>query len=328
MQIFRHTDTVPEAARGSVLCLGNFDGFHKGHQAVFMAAHRIAAENGAPLAALTTEPHPRQFFSAGASPFRLSSLHTTVDLFEQFGLDILVLLRFDAALAGTQATDFVRNILVKQLGVAHIVVGYDYRFGQGRAGDDSLLLEEGRRAGFGLTVVPPVGEGTGRKEVTYSSTAIRKFLSVGQVVEAAGMLGHWWAVEGKVRHGSKLGRTLGYPTANVAMDNYMHPAYAVYAVRVRVDGDDTVHDAVANFGTRPTVEGDGRPLLEVFFLDGTHDLYDKHVTVEFVAFIRKEAKFGSLEVMQVQIAKDCDRARDILKDPEYARARFALVQRP
>ena len=324
MQIFRHTDSLPAAARGAVLCLGNFDGFHRGHQAVFLTAHRIAAEAGAPLGALTTEPHPRQFFAKGKVPFRLTSFRTKAHLFEQFGLDLLVVLHFDAALAATEPLDFVRQILIERLSVSHIVVGYDYRFGKGRAGTSDLLVEEGKRSGFGLTVVEPAKEGV---EV-FSSTAIRGHLQAGRVIAAAEQLGHWWAVEGVVRHGRKLGRNLGFPTANVLLEDYIQPAHAIYAVRVVIEGDDTIHDAVASFGTRPTVEGGGEPLLEVYFLDGDHELYDRHLTVEFVEFLRPEAKFDSLEALKAQIAADCDAARAILADPAHDRSRFALVHRP
>jgi len=324
MQILRHTDAVPGSARGAVLCLGNFDGFHRGHQAVFMAAHRIAAANGAPLGALTTEPHPRQFFAAGSLPFRLTSFRTKARLFEEFGLDLMVVLHFDTELAATEPLEFVRRILVEQLAVSHIVVGYDYRFGKGRAGTSDLLLQEGRHFGFGLTIVAPAKAGV---EV-FSSTAIRGHLQAGRVIQAAEQLGHWWAVEGLVRHGRKLGRNLGFPTANVVLENYIQPAHAIYAVRVVIEGDDRVHHGVASFGTRPTVEGAGEPLLEVYFLDGSHDLYDRHLTVEFVEFLRPEAKFASLDALKTQIAADCDKARAILGDPAYARERFKLPRRP
>lgn len=324
MQIFRHTDTLPPEARGAVLCLGNFDGFHRGHQAVFMTAHRIAEKAGAPLGALTTEPHPRQFFATGNVPFRLTSFRTKAHLFEEFGLDLMVVLHFDAELAATEPRDFVRDILVEQLHASHIVVGYDYRFGKGRAGTSDLLVEEGRKLGFGLTVVEPAKEGV---EV-FSSTAIRGHLQAGRVIAAAEQLGHWWAVEGLVRHGRKLGRHLGFPTANVLLEDYIQPAHAIYAVRVIIEGDETIHDAVASFGTRPTVEGGGEPLLEVYFLSGDHDLYDRHLTVEFVEFLRPEAKFDSVEALKTQIAADCDKARAVLADPAYQRARFALVRRP
>lgn len=324
MQIFRHTDAVPASARGAVLCLGNFDGFHRGHQAVFMTAHRIAADIDAPLGALTTEPHPRQYFAAGKVPFRLTSFRTKAHLFENFGLDLMAVLHFDEALAATAPLDFVRRILVEQLAVSHIVVGYDYRFGKDRAGTSDLLLEEGRRSGFGLTVVAPAKAGV---EV-FSSTAIRGHLQAGRVIQAVEQLGHWWAVEGVVRQGRKLGRNLGFPTANVVLEDYIQPAHAIYAVRVVVEGDDTVHDGVASFGTRPTVEGGGEPLLEVYFLNGAHQLYDRHLTVEFVEFLRPEAKFDGLEALKRQIAADCDRARAVLTDPAYARERFRLVRRP
>jgi riboflavin kinase/FMN adenylyltransferase len=324
MQIIRHTQGAPESARGAVLCLGNFDGFHRGHQAVFLTAHRIATERGAPLGALTTEPHPRQFFASSSPPFRLTSFRTKAHLFEAFGLDILVALAFDAELAATSATGFVRNILVRDLGVSHIVVGYDYRFGHGREGTSDLLLDEGRRAGFGLTVVPAAKDGA----TVISSTAIRENLAVGRVIEAARLLGHWWAVDGIVSAGRRLGRTLGFPTANLALADYTQPAHAIYAVRVIVEGDETVHDAVASFGTRPTVEGGGAPLLEVFFLNGIHDLYDRHLTVEFVEYLRPEERFESLDALKAQIAADCARARAVLADPLYARQRFLPVRRP
>lgn len=323
MRIFSSPDPLPAAHRGAVMCLGNFDGFHRGHQAVFHTADRIAAETGAPLGALTTEPHPREFFRPDGPPFRLSSFRTKAHLFETFGLDLCAVLTFDADLAATEAVDFVRDILVRRLGVGHIVVGYDYHFGRGREGTTDLLLEEGRDAGFGLTVVPPKGEAEG----VYSSSAIRDAIRAGRMFEAAQELGHWWMVEGIVAPGRKLGQTLGFPTANVPLEGYVQPAHAIYAVRVMIEGEPRPRPAVASFGTRPTVEEEGQPLLEVLLLDGEHELYGKHLWVEFVEFLRAEARFEDLEVLKTRMNQDCEAARRILSDSAYARDRFALVPR-
>lgn len=326
MRIFRHSETLPEPYRGAVLCLGNFDGFHRGHQAVLTAADDVAVKKNALLGVLTTEPHPRQYFRPDEPPFRLSSFRTKAHMFEKFGLDLMVALHFDKVLAQTAAEDFIQNILVDQIAVSHLVVGYDYRFGHGRKGTPEMLQEAGGRAGFGLTVVPPQKAA----DTVYSSSAIRNALREGRAFDAAEMLGHWWQLEGAVIAGRRIGQTLGFPTANIRMGGLLEPLHAIYAVRVGIEGDapGQRHNAVASFGTRPTIEGGGEPLLEVYLLDGTFDLYDRHLTVELVEYIRPEARFDGLESLKAQIAEDCDAARAILADAKYARDRFTVVRRP
>jgi riboflavin kinase / FMN adenylyltransferase len=299
------TDNVPPAARGAALAIGNFDGVHRGHQALLGAVKSAAAAGGGKAGVILFEPNPREFFQPDKPHFRLTPLPRKLELLEQFGLDLAVVLRFDAALAQLSADAFVEQVLARDLGVAHVVVGYDFRFGKGRAGDPEMLRRAGATHGFGVTVVAQVG---GAGEV-YSSSAIRAELAQGDVAGAADMLGHWWRVSGTVIGGAKRGTILGFPTANIALAPHTALAHGIYAVRAIVDG--TRHPAAAYLGTRPTFD-DGAPLLEVFLLGFEGDLYGKDMTVEFIEHIRADRRFDSAEALTAQMQRDCDRARAIL----------------
>lgn len=312
MQIHIGHQGVPEAGRGAVVVLGNFDGVHRGHRAVIDAARAVATAKGHPLAVLTFEPHPRSFFQPNAAPFRLTDAATKADLLEAAGVDWLFQATFDAAFARLEAEAFIREVLVAGLGVSHVVCGYDFVFGRGRSGNTKMLEGLGRTLGFGVTVVAPVRNG----EAAYSSTVIRGLLQEGRPREAADMLGHRWSIEGEVRGGDKRGRTIGFPTANVELGDFLVPALGVYAVRAGFEGAHGVrawHPAVANLGRRPTF--DKRDiLLEVHLIDFQDDLYGRRLWVEFVDFIRPERKFDGLEALKTQIAADRDRARSILAE--------------
>ena len=309
MRIFRHYTGLPEDARGAVAALGNFDGVHLGHQAVIGDAGRIARAMGAPHGVVTFEPHPRRLFRPDEPPFRLSSMRSKTRWIEPLGVDLLFILHFDREFAEKSAEAFVEETLVAGLGVRHIVVGADFRFGHQRCGSIDTLAGLGRRFGFGITTVPPVkADG-----VEISSTRIREDLRAGRPEAAAALLGHWWEVEGRVAPGEQRGRTIGFPTANLRLGDFLEPAAGVYAVRAALDEGDPAEwiGGVANFGRRPTVDGRQR-LLEVHLFDFAGDLYGRHLRVQLLSFLRPERKFESLDALKAQIVRDGERARQIL----------------
>jgi len=309
MRIFRH-DTVGTAERGAVVAIGNFDGVHLGHQAVIGEAGRIARAGGLPHAVLTFEPHPRRVFRPADPPFRLTPFRAKSRHLEALGVDLLFTLHFDLAFAQKSAADFVEGVLVRNLGVRHAVVGYDFVFGHQRGGTPALLQARGAELGFGVTVVEPIAA---RGGAVYSSTRIRELLGTGKPREAAALLGRFWEIEGRVERGEARGRTIGFPTANLTLEDYLRPAAGVYAVRAGIEEQGRVHwhDAVANFGTRPTVGGTDLR-LEVHLFDFAGDLYGRHLRVELVDYLRPEQKFSGLDALKAQIAADARRAREIL----------------
>jgi riboflavin kinase / FMN adenylyltransferase len=315
MRIFRHYDDVPAEFRGAVVVIGNFDGVHRGHQALIAAARRHADARNAPLAVLAFEPHPQEFFHPHAASFRLTPFRAKSHLLAELGVDVMYALAFDAEMATKTAQEFVLDVLVKGLGVGCVVVGADFQFGKGRAGNTAVLAYMGEMEGFGVDIFEPVTTDVHEK---ISSTRIREMLKAGRPEEAAKLLGHWWTVEGRVEHGDKRGRTIGFPTANMRIDQNMRPAYGVYAVKVTIFEDDKPvghYDGVANFGIRPMFEIP-TPLLETFLFDFSGDLYGKHLTVGLLSYIRPEAKFDGLEALKRQISLDSAAARQALKRPE------------
>ena len=324
MKLYRHLENLPRGVTGSVVAWGNFDGFHKGHQAVVRRAGEIADEIGVPLAVMTTEPHPSQFFRPETPSFRLMSLRSKAQALEAFGADVVFVLAFDAALAGMPAADFVRDVLVGRLKARHVVTGYDQRFGKGRGGDAELLRRMGEEAGFGVTVVPPLEIGG----QVYSSSRVREHLKNGDPARAALLMGHWWRIEGRVEQGDQRGRTIGFPTANVGWGDYLEPRLGVYAVRMHVeDGPHRgIHDGVANLGRRPTF-GKTDISFEVHLFDFSGNLYGAHVGVDMIGFIRPERKFEGLDALKAQIAADADAARAVLASPAAAPGRFPPATR-
>ena len=310
MRLFRHYSEVPVEARGAVVALGNFDGVHRGHQAVIGEAARIARASRAPLAALTFEPHPRELFLPDQPPFRLTPLRTKVRQLEAAGVDYLFVLHFDAELARKSAEAFVVEVLGEGLEAAHIVVGYDFVFGHQRRGNAALLRDMSGPQGFGVTSVEPAMSECGE---VFSSTRIREHLRAGRPLKAGILLGRPWEIEGRVEHGDARGRLLGFPTANLALGDYMQPALGVYAVKAGIDeGRGTVwHDGVANLGRRPTIGGE-RVQLEVHLFDFAGDLYGRHLRVALIDFLRGEKKFDGLESLKAQIAADSEQARRLL----------------
>ncbi len=300
-------NSVPQAIRGGVVAIGNFDGVHRGHQALINEAAEAARATGRPVGVMIFEPHPREFFHPEESHFRLTTLAQKLAVFEAMGLDFVVVVPFDAELVTLDPADFVGKVLVEGLHVRHVVIGFDFYYGHQRRGSPETMVLSGSELGFKVTVVPPVAEGG---EV-FSSTAIRLKLAQGDVQAAALELGRLWRVGGPVIGGARRGTGLGYPTANVPMPKGTALGHGIYAVRAHVDG--RVHDAAAYLGTRPTFD-DGMPVLEVFLLDFDADLYGKVMEVEFVAFIRPDRKFDSAEALVRQMQDDVARAREILKN--------------
>jgi riboflavin kinase/FMN adenylyltransferase len=309
-------DRVPPAAKGAALAIGNFDGVHRGHQALLRTARAEAARLGAHAGVILFEPHPREFFQPDRPHFRLTPRPRKLELLAHYGLDLAVVLAFDAGLAGLSAEDFIERIIVRALAARHVVVGYDFHFGKGRAGNPETMRRSGAALGFGVTVVARVADGS---EVL-SSGAVRAALAEGDVARAARVLGHWWRVSGTVIGGFKRGTGLGFPTANIALAPGTELAHGIYAVRVHVGGQ--VHAGAAYLGTRPTFD-DGAPMLEVFLFDFDGDLYGREIAVELIAYIRADMKFDSAEALKAQIAKDCADAQVILKtapaDPPQGR---------
>jgi len=315
MRIFRHYTDIPPEYRGAVVAIGNFDGVHKGHQALIAAAKRHADARDAPLGVLAFEPHPQEFFRPSAESFRLTPFRAKAHLIAEQGADVMFALAFDAEMAKKSAQEFILDVLVNGLGVECVVVGADFQFGKGRSGNVAVLSYMGEMEGFGVDVFEPV---TADGHDKISSTRIRDMLKTGHPGEAAKLLGHWWSVEGRVEHGDKRGRTIGFPTANMRIDDTLKPAYGVYAVKVTVFEDDkpvSRHEGVANFGIRPMFESQ-TPLLETYLFDFDGDLYGKHLAVALVGYLRPEARLDGLEALKAQIAADSAAARAALKRPE------------
>ncbi|HEX3860753.1 MAG TPA: bifunctional riboflavin kinase/FAD synthetase [Stellaceae bacterium] len=313
LRIIRHPGSGSSHPRGAVLALGNFDGLHLGHAALIDEARGRAIAAGRPAAVLTFEPHPRGVFVPGGEPFRLTPLRVKEREIARHNVDLLFVQHFDAAFARKSAESFVEELLVGAIGVTHIVVGHDCTFGNRRRGNAELLRAAGAEYEFGVTVVEPV---RGGDATVYSSTYIRELLKAGKPREAAAQLGRFWEIDGRVAHGDERGRTIGFPTANVALGDYLRPALGVYAVRVAGDGTDDpfdgrVIDGVANIGLRPTVGG-LEPRLEANLFDINTDLYGRHLRVSLVDFIRPERKFAGLDALKAQIAEDAAAARRIL----------------
>ncbi|MBV9077792.1 MAG: bifunctional riboflavin kinase/FAD synthetase [Methylobacteriaceae bacterium] len=306
MARIRDGEAVPERFRGSVVALGNFDGVHRGHQKLVATAQEIARATSVASAVLTFDPHPRDFFAPDKPRFSLTDERAKLKIFSWLGLDVVFIKRFDGRLAATGAADFVTGTIGRDLGASGIVVGPNFFFGRGRQGSPQLLADLACRHGLGCSVADTVEiEGA-----PVSSTRIRAALERGDVASANAMLGYRWFVSGEVEHGRKLGRTLGYPTANLALGRGCRLRHGIYAVRVAL-GPGDVRDAVASFGSRPTFD-DGAPLLEIHLFDFAGDLYGREIEAEFVGWIRGEERFASAEALVAQMDRDSEQARALL----------------
>lgn len=299
--------TIPERLRGGIVALGNFDGFHLGHQAVAGRAIARARAEGRPAIVATFDPHPMRHFKPDAAPFRLTTLDQRERLFGAAGADAMLVLPFDALLASLSAEAFATDRLVRAYGAGGVVTGSDFTFGKGRSGDVATLHALGERHGFSVDTVDPVtlnGE-------TVSSSRIRELLRGADPRGAARLLTRPFAIEGVVEGGARLGRTLGYPTANLRLGTYLRAAYGIYAVRARL-GDGRMVDGVANLGIRPSFDPPVE-LLEPFFFDFSGDLYGQTIEVQLIDYLRAEAKFDDLAALKVQMDADAARARALLR---------------
>lgn len=305
MKIFTADDAVPAGVRGAAVALGNFDGVHRGHQAVVAAA----AAQDRPLTAAVFEPHPRRFFRPDSPPFRLQTAGQRARALQALGVQVLHELRFDARMAAMTDEDFARDVLAGRLGVADVAVGFDFRFGHNRVGDATTLQALGARFGFAVEIVNAVDEAGHDAKV--SSTAVRAALAAGDPVRAAQLLGRPWAIEGVVIDGLKRARSIGFPTANVGLGDYVRPLFGVYATMTDI-GDGTWRPGVSNCGVKPTVGAIDEPLLETHLFDVSPDLYGKRVETRLIAFLRPERKFESFDALKAQIAEDSVAARRAL----------------
>jgi riboflavin kinase/FMN adenylyltransferase len=298
---------VPERLRGGIVALGNFDGFHKGHQAVVGRAVELARAKGRPALVATFEPHPMRFFRPDSPWFRLTPMDQRARLIEAAGVDAMFTFRFDAVFAAATPEEFVTDWLVERIGATGVVTGGDFTFGKNRGGDVALLHRLGEAHGMTAEAVARVTD----EGEPVSSTRIRQALREGDCATAARLLSRPFTIEGVVEHGDKRGREMGYPTANLSLANYVRPRFGIYAVRGRL-ADGRVLEGAANLGIRPSFEPP-RELLEPYFFDFDEDLYGQTLGVELISFLRPEAKFDSVEALTAQMAADCDEARRRLR---------------
>ena len=304
---------VPEQAVSPlVLTIGNFDGVHLGHQAMLRQLRERADRLGLPAAVLTFEPHPREVFTPDQAPARLTSLREKLALLEACGVDQVYLFRFSRARAAMSADDFITRYLVQGLQVRHVIIGDDFRFGQGRKGDLALLKARGEQYGFTAEALETVVQQGDR----VSSSAVREALVQGQLAHAAELLGRPYAIAGRVVHGDKIGRTIGFPTANVQLKRKRVPMKGVFAVTVS-GLDKRQLPGAANIGVRPTVAGGLKPVLEVYLLDFSQDIYGAHVSVHFRHRLRDEIKFESFDALKRQIALDVQATQDYFSGEQH-----------
>lgn len=312
MQRLFHDQPIPDELRGAIIALGNFDGFHLGHQTVVGRAVQRGAHERRPVIVATFDPHPVRHFKPDAPPFRLTTLDQRQRLFAQAGADAILVFNFGAELASTTAEDFIAEILARRFGAAGVVTGEDFTFGKGRGGNAQLLRELGAAHG----IVAEAVEAVLIDGIRISSGQIREALQAGDPATATKMLTRPFAIQGTVIHGDKRGRDLGWPTANVELGNYLRPKYGIYAVRVTLD-DGSEHAGVASLGIRPTFDPP-KELLEAVLFDVEHDLYDRTIEVGLHYYLRPELKFDSLEALKAQMDADAEEARKLLEPSSRA----------
>lgn len=309
MQIIERHDQVPAELRGSALAIGNFDGVHRGHQKVLEVALEHARAAGIAAGVMVFEPHPRVFFQPKRPLFRLTPLAAKLELFRLLGLDFAAVLPFDAELAALDGEQFVSRILVGGFGVSQVVIGDNFFFGAGRSGNPQVLTQLGEKYGFANTIVALQGEAGDR----FSSSRVRELLQEGDPRGAAEMLGYWWRIRGTVTGGAQRGTWLGFPTANITLEDSQEFHHGIYAVRIYIDGK--AHHGAAYLGTRPTFD-DGRPVLETFLFDFSQNIYGREIEVELVDFIRQDQRFRDPDALKVKMREDCDTARRLLEEVE------------
>ena len=303
MKVFSGFERVPDEFKGATIAMGAFDGLHLGHKSLLEIAKKACPDE--PLGLLLFEPPPKLFFSKNTHGSRLATGRITEILAEKIGVDIIFSLNFDEQFAALSALEFINKVVINGCSPKHIVVGHDFRFGKGRTGDAKLLSEECAKHSIKVTILEPINDGTGLR---ISSTRIKEALQQGKMDLANQLLGHPWTIEGVVEHGQKLGRVLGFPTANIKLYQQIEPLFGIYAVKVDI-GDRVMRSGVANFGRTPTT-GVRDPLFETFILDFDGDLYGRNIIIELHKFLRPEEKYNSLDELKAQIAIDVQHARD------------------
>lgn len=306
MRIIRDLSGLPASCQHGVVALGNFDGVHLGHQAILNYARTLARTQHKPLAAMVFEPHPREFFNPAGPKLRIYPIRRKYELLRDAGIETLYALRFNDTLAKTNAAEFVSEILVRALAVDHVVTGYNFLFGHQRSGDKEFLNESAQRHGFQFTAHEPVCDALG---TPVSSSRIREFLRAGDTASASTLLGRPYAICGRVRHGDKRGRQLGFPTANILAEGLFLPRFGVYAIAATL-ADGSRHHGVANLGLRPSFDTQA-PRLEAHLFDFNGDLYNQHISVELIAHLRDEQKFSALAELTAQITRDSESARNL-----------------
>lgn len=306
MRVYKNVQSVEAEHTGAVVAVGNFDGVHSGHRAVIGEAGKIASAAGLKWGVLTFEPHPRNVFQPDIKPFRITPFADKARHIRALGVDFMIAQKFDIPFSQQSAANFVEQSLVQALGVRHLVAGYDFKFGFKRQGSCETLLSMGNQHGFDFTVVSAASDDGGG---LYSSTRARELLIKGDMRAVAEILDRPFEITGTVNHGDKRGRTIGFPTANIALKQYIHPAFGVYAVNM-IPPDGKTIPGVANLGLRPTVNGQA-PRLEVHLFDFNDDIYGQKVSVQFVEMLRAEKKFDGLDALKAQIALDSEQARVI-----------------
>ncbi|MGO8955566.1 MAG: bifunctional riboflavin kinase/FAD synthetase [Rhodomicrobium sp.] len=311
MDIVHGWHEIPEHLKGASLAIGTFDGLHRGHRAVLDAAKAKTAGGGLPMGVMVFEPYPRMFFQPQKPFFRLTGVERKLELLSAYGCGFTAVIPFDRAVAGLTAPDFVRVILAEAFAIKHASVGYNFFFGKGRGGNPAVLAQEGLIHGFGVTMV----EAQGNAGEIFSSTRVRELLAEGDVAAAAEMLGYYWRVSGTVESGAGRGQILGFPTANIRLAEGITLKHGIYAVHAYTDGRKL--QGAAYLGTRPTFDA-GLPLLETFLFDFDGNLYGKPMEIEFIAFVREDAKFRSAETLTAQMEADCAKAKDILARQQAA----------
>jgi len=309
MEIHRGWRGVPDKLRGAVLAIGNFDGVHRGHQAVLGRAQARAKQQGMRAGAIIFEPHPRVYFAPETPFFDLTPLPLKLELLAELGLDQTFVIPFNCELASLSADEFAKDVLADGLGASAILVGYDFAYGKGRSGTPTTLQAEGRRLGFGVDIVEPVEEGG----AVFASRDIREHLRLGEVREAAEELGYWWRVKGVVEKGHGRGKNLGFPTINLALKPGQDVGHGIYAMRVIHDG--RRYPAAGYVGASPTFGG-GVPMFEAYLLDFEGDLYCKEVEIEFIAKLRDDKAFSDGASLAETMRQDCEKARAVLSEVE------------
>ncbi len=301
-------EPLPDALKGGVVAIGNFDGVHRGHQSVLRRALDEAEKSNSPALVLTFEPHPRAVFNPDQPVFRITPAHLKAQIIEALGYHSVVEYPFDRDFSQRSAEEFITSILQDWLHASHVVTGFDFHFGKGREGGPAFLMEAGKRHGFGVTLVDAFRD---ENAGVISSSRIRGCLASGDVSEAAGLLGYRYTIQSEVIHGKKLGRSLGFPTANMVLPLGAGLKPGIYAVRLR-RADGTLYDGVASYGHRPTVDSDGEALLETYVFDFEDDLYGEVVSVSLFGYLREELKFDGLDALVAQMERDKEEARALL----------------